>query len=328
MNSLDKTQTRQNGPGAPRTAPDKRTSLSRIAARVKDGDMVAIGGGLSSREPMAIIRELIRQKRAALNVVGSAHGIDIDLLAGAGALSTTSESYVGFEQDFGIAPNYRRACESGEMKVNDACCYTITQQIRAAVMGIPFIPIRSVRGTGFSGMHSEYKPMVCPFTGDELLLVPALVPDVAIIHAQRGDARGNLQIQGPPVMDKLFAKASRVVIASVEEIVPTEELSESGGISIPYFYVDAVTEVPMGAHPTACYPYYAYDRPHTERYIKAVRAGDGTFASDYLKPFVEDCADHESYLARVGGRETRERLASWANGNDAWMQLYTQESPK
>ena len=96
--------------------------------------------------------------------------------------------------------------------------------------------------------------MVCPFTGEELLLVPAIEPDVALVHAQYGDAQGNLLIQGPPVADILFAKASRAVLATVEEIVPTERLSELGGVTIPYFYVTAVSEVPMGAHPTACYP--------------------------------------------------------------------------
>ena len=96
-------------PGPVYTDPDKRTSLEDLAAHVSDGDVTAIGGGLSSREPMAVIRELLRRGTKDLDVVGSAHGIDIDLLCGGGAVSKSSESYVGFEQDFGMAPNYRRA---------------------------------------------------------------------------------------------------------------------------------------------------------------------------------------------------------------------------
>ena len=88
---------------------DKRTTLEDLAARVADGVLVAVGGGLSSREPMALLRAMLRHGVKGLAVVGSAHGIDIDLLSGGGAISRCSESYVGFEQDFGMAPNYRRA---------------------------------------------------------------------------------------------------------------------------------------------------------------------------------------------------------------------------
>lgn len=308
-----------------RTAADKRVGLIDLAAMVKDGDVVAVGGGLSSREPMAILRAMLRRNVRDLHVVGSAHGIDIDLLCGAGAVSCSSESYVGFEQDFGIAPNYRRACEQGDTRVDDSCCYTVVQQLRAAVMGLPFMPIRSARGTGFPALHPEYKSMTCPYTGEELLLVPALTPDVAILHAQYGDRQGNLRIEGPPVLDRLFAKASRTVIASVEKIVSTKRLVELGGITIPYFYVAALAEVPMGAHPTACYPFYAYDRPHTARYYEAARGGAERFAADYLKPFVHDCPDQDSYRKLIGGEETSRRLESWAEGTDAWMSLYREK---
>jgi glutaconate CoA-transferase subunit A len=193
-------------------------------------------------------------------------------------------------------------------------------------MGLPFLPIRSVRGTDIAGLHGEYRTMTCPFSGEELLLVPALAPDVAILHAQYGDAHGNLCIEGPPVADILFAKASRTVIASVEQIVPTSRLVELGGITIPHFYVTAVAEVPFGAHPTACYPFYAYDRPHTRLYDAAARGGAERFAAEYLKPFVEDCADHETYCRAIGGEETRRRLASWSESTEAWLALYRDEA--
>lgn len=313
-------------PGAVWTNADKRLGLDELAGAVKDGQVVAVGGGLSSRVPMAILRAVLRRKVGNLTVAGSAHGIDIDLLCGAGAVSCTSESYVGFEQDFGIAPNYRRACEAGEVRIDDSCCYTVVQQLRAAVAGLPFMPMRSARGTSFPGLHPEYKTMICPYTGEELLLVPALIPDIAILHAQYGDAQGNLRIEGPPVLDPLFAKASRMVIASVEQIVPTERLVELGGITIPYFYVSALAEVPMGAHPTACYPLYAYDRPHTAAYYAAARDGAESFTTNYLEPFVFGCADHASYLRRIGGDETRRHLATWSAGTEAWMSLYREEA--
>ena len=304
------------------TGEDKRAELADIATHVENGNTVAIGGGLSSREPMAVIRELIRKGVKDLNVVGSAHGIDIDLLCSGGCVSESSESYVGFEQDFGMAPNYRRACESGQVKVNDSCCYTVVQQLRATIMGLPFMPVRSIRGTSVFDMHPEYKTMTCPYTGEELTLVPAVQPDVAIIHAQYGDAHGNLRIEGPPVADILFAKASKKVIASVEEVVSNERLQELGGPNIPYFYVTALAEVPMGAHPTACYPFYAYDRPHTKTYYDAAKQGAEVFKSEYLDRFVYGCDSHEAYLNAIGGEDTARQLGSWKDGDKAWMELY------
>ncbi|HUL14258.1 MAG TPA: CoA-transferase [Methylococcaceae bacterium] len=303
------------------TQADKRCDLAHLVSHVREGDCVAIGGGLSLREPMAALRELIRQGTGGLRLVGSAHGIDVDLLCGAGLVAVSAESYVGFEQDFGMAPNYRRACESGAVEVRDSCCYTLVQQLRAAIAGLSFMPIRSVRGTGFMEMHPEFRTMTCPYTGDELVLVPALQPDVAILHAHYGDAQGNLHIEGPPVADILFAKASRKVIATVENIVPPERLAKVG-VTIPYFYVMALTEVPYGAHPTSCYPLYAYDRGHTGEYYRLASRGAESFRNSYLRTYVYGCSTHADYLEAVGGAETFERLASWQQGSGAWMNLY------
>ncbi|MBI2311266.1 MAG: CoA transferase subunit A [Betaproteobacteria bacterium] len=306
---------------------DKTESLEVLAGLVPDGAVVAVGGGLSSREPMALLRSLLRRGVKGLTVVGSAHGIDIDLLCGGGAVSRSGESYVGFEQDFGMAPNFRRACEAGEVAVEDSCCYTLVQQLRAAIFGLPFMPIRSVRGTDFESLHPEFESISCPYTGDRLLLVPALVPDVALIHVQYADRQGNLRVEGPPVADVLFAKASRVVLATAERMVSTEELLALGGVTIPYFYVTAVAEVPMGAHPTACYPFYAYDRFHTARYYEAAKAGPDAFRSEYLQPFVYDCPTHPDYLQQIGGEALRARLASWTKDTGHWMSLYREEVP-
>ena len=308
------------------TDPDKRRTLDDLAALVKDGAVVAVGGGLSSREPMALLRAILRRGTRGLTVVGSAHGIDIDLLSAGGAIARSSESYVGFEQDFGMAPNYRRALESGAVKADDSCCYTLVQQLRAAIQGLPFMPMRSVRGTDFVSLHPEYKRMVCPFTGEELLLVPAIEPDVALIHAQYGDAQGNLLVQGPPVADLLFAKASRAVLATIEELVPNERLNELPGVQIPYFYVTAVSEVPMGAHPTACYPFYAYDRPHTALYYEAARKGAEAFKAEYLSVFVHGAPTHANYLGRIGGEKNRAWLSSWNEGDESWQRLYLEEA--
>lgn len=303
------------------TQADKRCNLSTLMGHVRSGDCLAIGGGLSWREPMAALHELVRQGTGLLHLVGSAHGIDVDLLCGAGCVAVTSESYVGFEQDFGMAPNYRRACESGTVRVQDSCCYTLVQQLRATIAGLPFMPIRSVRGTGFMQLHPEYRTMICPFTGEELLLVPALQPDVAILHAQYGDQHGNLHIEGPPVADVLFAQASKKVLATVEHIVSAEQMTEMG-VTIPYFYVTAISEIRYGAHPTSCYPFYAYDRRHTADYYRFAAQGKQAFTEHYLDPYVLRCRTHSDYLDAIGGDQTLQRLASWQRDRASWMALY------
>ena len=303
------------------TQADKRCPLTQLVAHIQSDDCLAIGGGLSWREPMAALRELIRQNIKGLKLVGSAHGIDVDLLCGAGSVAASAESYVGFEQDFGMAINYRRACESGAVKVEDNCCYTLVQQLRAAIQGLPFMPIRSVQGTDFLKLHPEFKTITCPFTGEQLVLVPALKPDVALIHAHYADEHGNLHIDGPPVADILFAKASKKVIVTVEEIIPHQELANKG-VTIPYFYVTAICEVPYGAHPTSCYPRYAYDREHTAQYYQAAKIGGDNFRDNYLNPYIYDCKDHASYLNLIGSQTRLARLGQWNDGVDQWMQLY------
>ncbi len=303
------------------TQADKRCSLADLLSHVKTGDCVAVGGGLSWREPMAALRELIRQDVKNLKLVGSAHGIDVDMLCGAGCVSVSSESYVGFEQDFGMALNYRRACEAGQIKVEDNCCYTLVQQLRAAISGLPFMPIRSVQGTDFMQLHPEFKTMTCPFTGESLILVPTLKPDVAILHAHYADQHGNLHIEGPPVADILFAKASTKVIVTVEKIISNGELTQKG-VTIPYFYVTAISEVPYGAHPTSCYPLYAYDRKHTSHYYQTAKQGADSFRNNYLNPFVYGCRDHDSYIEAIGGKECLTRLERWDESTEQWMQLY------
>lgn len=304
------------------TSERKQIQLAEAASIVQDGMTIAVGGGLSWREPMAFLRELIRQGRRDLHVVGTAHGVDVDMLCGANVISIVEESYVGFEQDFGMAPNFRRACQEGRTRTFDTCCHTLIQQLRAAEYGVPFMPVRSIQGTDFMQVHPEYKTMTCPFTGLPLVLVPALSPDVAIIHAQYGDAQGNLKILPPLVADLLFIRASKHVIATVDKIVSTDELREMSP-NVPYFWIEAVVEAPYGAHPTSCYPFYAYDRTHLAEYYHSAQAGPDVFARDYLTPYVFEPETHEDYLQRVGGAKRLQVLASWKDSDAAWQALFS-----
>ena len=296
---------------------DKRTSLTGAGALVGDGAIVALGGGLCARLPMAMVRELVRQGRRGLHLVGSAHSIDVDLLVAAGAVRRLEESYVGFEQDLGLAPAYRRAAEQGSIEVAESCCATILAQLRATEMGLPFLPVRGVRGSGIAGLHPEYAEITCPFTGETLVAVPALRPDVALLHAPSGDRYGNLHLEQPYVLDERFAAASGMVIATVDELVSTDEVAASG-VTIPAHLVAAVAEVPFGAHPASCYPRYAYDRGHLGEYVSASQSGPADL-DKYLATYVN--GTEESYRAAVGP-DRLAALTTWSESTAAWQELF------
>ena len=296
---------------------DKRASLADAASLVSDGAMVALGGGLSARLPMALVRELIRQGRRGLHLIGSAHSIDVDLLVAAGAVRRCEESYVGFEQDLGLAPAYRRAAEEGSIEVAESCCATILAQLRAAETGVPFLPVRGVRGSDIATLHPEYAEITCPFTGETLVAVPALRPDAALLHAPAGDRYGNLHLEQPYVLDERFASASRMVVATVDELVSTEEVT-AAGVTIPGHLVAATVEAPYGAHPTSCYPRYAYDRGHLREYVSAAQSGPAGL-DKYLATYVH--VGEESYREAVGA-DRLAALAGWSASTAAWRELF------
>ncbi len=295
-------------------AADKRATLADAVALVRDGDTVALGGGLCARLPMALVRELVRQGRRGLRVVGSAHSIDVDLLICVGAVAVCEESYVGFEQDLGLAPGYRRAAESGTVEVRESSCVTMLAQLRAAEMGLPFLPVRGLKGTDLLALHPEYGMVTCPFTGEELVAVPALTPDVALVHAPIGDAHGNLHLDQPYVLDERFAHASRIVVATVDSIVDTDQVV-AAGVTIPAHRVAAVVAAPFGAHPSSCYPGYAYDRAHLAEYVRAAGSG-GDPLQAYLDRYVRPGEDAYRRLVHA------DRLTTWSESDDAWKELF------
>jgi glutaconate CoA-transferase subunit A len=298
-------------------APDKLADLETAVAMVRPGATVALGGGLSARLPMALVRGLIRAGIGDLHVVGSAHSLDVDLLAAAGAISVCEESYVGYEQDHGLAPAFRRAAEEGSLEARESCCDTILTQLRAAEMGLSFLPVHGVKGTDIEGLHPEYTRVTCPFTGHEYVAVPPLAPDVALVHAPIGDRAGNLHIEQPYVLDERFAVASAMVVATVDRIVSTDEVA-AAGIVIPYYRVAAVAEAPFGAHPSSCYPGYSYDRAHLATWVAAARTAEG--AEGYLHHFVTG-VDEDGYR-RLIGADRLEHLTGYRTSYGAWMEMF------
>jgi glutaconate CoA-transferase subunit A len=298
---------------------DKLVELSVAVGAIPRGAMLALGGGLSARLPMALVRELIRQAKDDLRLVGSAHSIDVDLLVAAGAVRICELSYVGFEQDLGLAPAYRRAVESGSLEARESCCDTLLNQLRAAEFGIPFMPVRGVKGSDIRRLHPEYAEITCPFSGECLVAVPPLRPDAALIHAPLGDRHGNLHLDQPYVLDERFAAASVAVIATVDRLASTSDVV-AAGITIPAHLVHAVVEVPYGAHPSSCYPLYAYDRPHLAEYVTAAKSG-GAVLARYLDRYVRHTVDEAAYREAIGIHKL-ERLRAFAASTDVWMRLF------
>ena len=302
------------------TEKNKVVSIQGAAQLIQDGDTIAVGGALSARQPMALIRELIRQGKKNLSSVGGAHGVDVDLMCAAKLVKSVQHSYVGFENDFGLAPNYRRACQEGRVEVLETDCNVILQRLRAAHFGVPFLPMPRLAGTDLLTGNPAFKTITCPFTGETLTAVAALRPDVAIIHGLKGDRAGNVHLPHPHFADNLLAMTALKTVVTVEEIVTEEEVRELG-VVIPYYCVTALAEVPFGAHPTSCYPAYAYDRRHLAEYVRLAKLGDETFQKDYLDVYVNPVT-HEEYLGRVGDAEHFASIVGWKDGVTAWKEVF------
>jgi glutaconate CoA-transferase subunit A len=289
---------------------DKLMSLSDAMKLVNDGDKVAFGGALILREPMAAIYELIRQKKRNLHIIGTAHGFDVDIACGGGIVKTEQHTYVAYEFVYrGGCPNFRRAVEEGLVEEKEDGCYAVIQGLRAASYGIPFYPSTSYFGTDVIKFHPEYKEFNCPITGRKLVAIPAIKPDVAILHTNVADRHGNARLEAPIVADILMQRAADKVIITTEELVSEDWFKERHAAAIPYYETTAVVHLPFGAHPTCLYPIYTYDKEFLDEYIGYMGKGQAG-VEEWFNKYVYDIS-HEQYLERIGGEKKLEKLRDW-----------------
>jgi len=282
----------------------KLISLEEAVARVPDGARVAFGGFAVYQKPMAFVRELVRQGRRNLTVVGSANSYDVDLLAAAGALSVVETSYVGLEK-FGLARNFRRAAEAGTLSVVDYPEMVSWDRFRASQENLPFWPIPFLGGNDVVTYNEAIRPSDCPMTGRPMHAVPAAAPDVVVIHAIAADERGNVVLPArrllPQSGDVLMARSCDNVIVTVEKIVPQAFIKRHARlVEIPSYRTKAVVEVPYGAHPTPVLGRYGADEEHYATYAEA--AQDAASFERYLDHFVRGPQDHHAYLDLIGTR--------------------------
>ena len=292
--------TREN---KPRVLKDKRMRIKDAVKNfIKDGDYIAIGGFGHIRIPMAIIYEIVRQHKKNLVVAGHTAVQDIDILMAGGCVSAVDIAYVvGFELR-GLSGVQRRLFESGEVKKTDYTNGAMSYRLRAGAQGIPFIPVKVMLGTD-TMRHSPGKVVKCPFTGEKVLLLPSLNPDICILHVHRADMYGNCQIDGHVVKDDLQARASKRIIVTCEELVDTERIrTDPGRTIIPFFMVDAVVEQPWGSHPgNMPYKYY-FDHEFTENYLEAGRNDDPSVIEKWLDEWVYSLDNFNDYITKLGAQ--------------------------
>lgn len=280
---------------------DKRATLPEAAALVQDGDVVAAGGCLYSRTPMALLREVLRRRPSGVTLARNLMCFEAELYLVAGCTSEMVTSWMGIGLPWGISPILRRYVESGRLRFQEWSHLAFGLRLRAAATGVPFLPTLSMLGSDLM-RTSGAKTMTCPYTGRTLCLVPALFPDVTLLHVHRADRFGNGQIDGYTHMDADMAAAGTTVIMSAERIVEPDEIrSRRGETDIPFFAVDAVVEAPLGAHPNECYGLYDADMAHLGGYAEAVRRDGEDAVREYLDRYVFGPAGLEEYLQRAGG---------------------------
>lgn len=281
---------------------NKLVSLDAAISMISDGDKVAIAGSLIRRHPMAVVHEIIRQKKKDLTLLGWNSGIDFDMLIGAGCAKQAHSSYVGLS-NLGLAPNFRRALQQDLIRYVDESETCAIDKFRAGAMGAPFAVSKTPLHNDLQ-KNTEYQTtIVDPFTGEVWVALKAFRPNVAAMHAHRADRFGNVQLDRRRMMDNetdmLICKSADKVIVTVEEIVEEEEIMKTPENTVlSKLFVDAVVLAPYGAHPHSCDLRYDFDMEHA-RFYRDMSATEEGF-KQYLDKYVFSCKDWEAYLDKIG----------------------------
>lgn len=249
----------------------KVVPLAELAALVPDGASVALGGSFLHRGPFAFVRELIRQGRAGLEIVKQSPGYDIDILCRTGSVARVRAGIVAMEGHLGLAPAYRRAVERREIELEEHACMTLTAGLRAAAYGVPFQPVGGVHGSDLPALN-RWASIPDPYgSGENVWVIPAIRPDIAVIHVNEANAQGDARVYGTSHWDRILSRAARRVFVVAETLAPVASFRERPELTlIPGFMVEAVAVVPRGAWPGSCWPLYEVDYPAVEEYMRSV----------------------------------------------------------
>ena len=280
---------------------DKTMNVNEAVSKfVKDDTYIASGGFGHVRVSMAVIYEIIRQKKKNIKMAGKTSVHDLDVLVTSGIVNKVEAAYAFGHELRGLSPGSRRMVESGKCKaVAEISNAGYQWRFLGGMMGLPFIPSRNLTGTD-TFKYSCSILIEDPFSGKPITLIPSCNPDTVIIHVPRCDKYGNAQIDGIMVEDFELARAARRLIITTEEIIEESKIREEPWLTgIPFYCVDAVCEVPFGSHPCEMPYMYFFDEEHIAEWLKASKTEKDT--QEYLEKYVFGVEDFDEYLKVIGG---------------------------
>ena len=280
---------------------------------VTDGCYLASGGFGTNRIATAALHEIVRQRKRDIGFAGHTTTHDFQILAagnrnGEKLLARVDAAYIVGLEARGLSPQARRVMESGEVEVCEWTNYAMACRFRAAASGVPFVPMRAMAGTD-TYRRSAAKEIVCPFTGKKLVAVPALYPDVSVLHVHEADCFGNCRIYGITAGDLDMVRASKRVIVTAERIIDNEAIRSAPHLTvIPSLYVDAVCEVPLGSYPGNMPGEYFSDEDHLKEWLEVEK--DPVAYDAFLDKNLFGVSSFAGYLDACGAMDRIEALKS------------------
>ena len=286
-----------------------------VAKFVADGDSISFGGFTTNKKPMAAVYEVLRQGKKDFIAYAGPAGSDWDMMIGEDRVKAYINCYTADSGVTNVSRRFRKKIESGELIYEDYSQDAIMYMLHAASLGLPFLPVRFMIGSGLVdewGISKEVREtieklpndkfvyMENPFVpGEMTVCLPVPKLDTAIIHVQKASPDGTCIIMGDEFHDIDIAVAAKKVIVTCEELVSNEVIRrDPQATKIPCFAVDAVCHVPYGAFPTQCYNYYDYDNAYLKMYGAASKTEEDFKA--FLNEYVYGCKDHAEFLEKIG----------------------------
>jgi glutaconate CoA-transferase subunit A len=282
----------------------KVRKVAEAAALVPDGATIGIGGLSMNGAPMGFVRELVRRGVKDLTVVAIVSSMAVDWLVAGGCVRKVVAGLVSFE-GFGLAPNFRRAAQAGEIEVEEYSEHLLICRLQAAAYKLPFMPTKAGIGTDVLDLHPETTRLETdPSTGELYVACTPLPLDIAVVHAHDADLAGNVRVNPKLIwMDSDVVRAASTTIVTAERIVPTHTfVSAPERTTYPSFVVDTVVEMPWGAYPTSLFPEYTHHSAYFEDYLEAT--GDADSWSRHWKERVLAPDDQGAFIDANGGAAT------------------------
>jgi glutaconate CoA-transferase subunit A len=301
---------------------NKRMSIKEAVQLINDGDMITFSGFTIWRRPMAIVYEIVRQRKRNLHLIEVNSGTHGEILIGAGCVKVLETCWIGHELYGKVGANAARKLKSGELIVEDYSHVHMIMRFAAGAMGVPYLPTRASLGTdilnpeydvlGKHGLRDGSNPRIPrrkfefltdPFFGEQgdIIHVPAARPNVCIAHVQQVGEEGTVRVYGQRYSDAEAIKAADKVIVVAEEIVPEEVIRQEPTANlIPHYLVDAIIEQPWGAHPTGCFGYYEVDGKFIRDFYSKTKTQEGFDA--WAEEWILKVNSFDEYLYTIGFR--------------------------